>query len=664
MNEDLLDLQYKQSGPTPTAFSIRATRVPMKFTTFNTLNDDILLFGVFRYYRLDEENAWNMASPRTLLGIPPGYANGTPSVDVLDHLPPLPLFIDYRDTTTAICRQDESAIHHALLLWDRLRRIDLHFSPSIMHKSLMLMDEPFQMLEHLSLSSTTKEDTSLVLPKTFLAPNLRRLTLHGISLPNRLRLLSSTVSLVTLVLTNIRASGYFLPRPLIAHLWSLHQLEELTIEFSIPIPRPSAERELLGKRLTPVTLPNLKHLRFQGVSVYLECLVAQIRAPLLERLDIMLFNQLAFVLPHLSHFINTTEAFKLPIATVSFGDEVSIITDHDITQQHGAPFALHVMCKELDWQIDCAAQICCALMTPLSGVQELRLDFDGATVPTRWQNGEIDGTTWHELLRSFIGVNMLRICAALSEEVSRALQVNEVGLDPGLLPGLQEIVIETADSLFGSFIHARQVAGRPLAVRSTLSNAMEGSGSNTTEVTEYTARLLSTIEHRGTVVSQRKWRPQNEALNHSPVPLMMPIHFVHNDRVNLGLPIVLVATHRCMTLLDAGNPAPVGDCSTIFIRINWPGYGEWSSQKIMTRDQTPAHNTITVEKFAKHVASAVCRFMDEQLRVYGGEALWRIWPGGITKDHVILIGVVHVSQGSWQPILQLNRHIIPPSLGS
>ncbi|KAH9059704.1 hypothetical protein EDB87DRAFT_757240 [Lactarius vividus] len=383
--------------PTPTAFNIRATRVPMKFTTVNTLNDDILLLGVFRYYRLDEENAWNVRlgwrkvshvcrrwrhlvhSSAFHLGMHILCTNGTPSVDVLDHLPPLPLFIDYRDTTMAISRQDESTIHHALLLWDRLRRIDLYFSPSILHKSLMLMGEPLPMLEHLSLSSTTNEDTNLVLPKTFLTPNLRHLALNGIGLPNRLRLLSSNVFLVTLVLTNIRASGYFLPRPLIARLWSLPQLEELTIEFSIPIPRPSAERELSGKRLTtPVTLPNLKRLKFQGVSTYLECFISQIRAPLLERLDIALFNQIAWVLPHLSHFINTTEAFKLPIATVSFGDEVSIITDRHITQQPGAPFTLRVVCKDLDWQIDCAAQICCALMTPLSGVQELGLDFDEA----------------------------------------------------------------------------------------------------------------------------------------------------------------------------------------------------------------------------------------------------------------------------------------------
>ena len=37
---------------------------------------------------------------------------------------------------------------------------------------------------------------------------------------------------------------------------------------------------------------------------------------------------------------------------------------------------------------------------------------------------------------------------------------------------------------------------------------------------------------------------------------------------------------------------------------------------------------------------------------------WRIGPGGIAKEDVILIGAVHVSQGSWQPILQLNRYVM------
>jgi hypothetical protein len=112
----------------------------------------------------------------------------------------------------------------------------------------------------------------------------------------------------------------------------------------------------------------------------------------------------------------------------------------------------------------------------------------------------------------------------------------------------------------------------------------------------------------------------------------------------------------------------------------------------MTRDQTSDHRTITLEKFAKRVASAVGRFFDVSvpspppcpleffsLRVTvhrcfnhlhshwlqeaeGLEAQdpnWRVGVGGITKDQVIVVGVVHVSQGSWQPILQLNRYVVP-----
>ena len=39
------------------------------------------------------------------------------------------------------------------------------------------------------------------------------------------------------------------------------------------------------------------------------------------------------------------------------------------------------------------------------------------------------------------------------------------------------------------------------------------------------------------------------------------------------------------------------------------------------------------------------------------EPNWRIGAGGITKGQVLLIGAVHVTQGSWQHILQLNRYL-------
>ena len=54
----------------------------------------------------------------------------------------------------------------------------------------------------------------------------------------------------------------------------------------------------------------------------------------------------------------------------------------------------------------------------------------------------------------------LRIGNGLTEELSRALQVDGVGSHPGFLPGLQDIV--AADNLFASFIDTRRVVGRPV----------------------------------------------------------------------------------------------------------------------------------------------------------------------------------------------------------
>ena len=306
------------------------------------------------------------------------------------------------------------------------------------------------------------------LPETFLAPNLRHLTLSGIRLPAELTLLS-TISLVTLILADIRATTYFLPKDLVRYLQSFSQLEELSISFSVPLPRPSAERELSDALQNPVTLPTLRYLTFKGVGAYLDSLVAQIRAPLLDHLNITLFNQIAFALPHLSHFTNTTEGLDLPTAKIIFThDAVSVVTDHR-TQQLGSRhpgFSLQVICKQLDWQIDSAAQICRSLMPVLSRVERLELDFDGMMIPAEFRDGAVDGVTWRELLEPFIGARGLHICRTLTRELSSALQLDNVGLDPGLLPSLlvlaPKIQEEQAIKAFASFVNICQVAGRPV----------------------------------------------------------------------------------------------------------------------------------------------------------------------------------------------------------
>ena len=380
-------------------------------------------------------------------------------LDTLDHLPPLPLFVRYRDRSIPRLKErDELGICHALRLRGRVRHLELALPPSILHKAVVLMDGHFPILEHLSLSfaTTIENGLPLTLSKNFLAPNLRHLDLPSISPPKRLRVLTSTVSLVKLVLSNIQTSSYFRPRLLVARLSSLPQLEELFIGFSIPIPRPSTERELLGEQGTPVTLPSLTDLQFEGVRAYLESLVAQIMAPRLEQLGVTLFNQVALALPHLSCLIDTTKAFKLPCAVVRFHDrEVDVTTVHH--ELGRGPFLLRVNCKQLDWQIDCAAQICHTLIPALSCVEQLTLNHR-LGIPNELRNGVIDSATWHDLLRSFVGVQRLHIDSRLLKELSRALDVEEVGLDPGFLPNLQ--IIRAEANLFTSFIDTRRVVGR------------------------------------------------------------------------------------------------------------------------------------------------------------------------------------------------------------
>ena len=394
--------------------------------------------------------------------------NGSPIVDMLGHLSPLPLFVVYgpaelgpAELVTMLKEQDELGLYHALRLRDRVCHIDLRLPPSILPKVTALLDGHFPILEHVSLTFSTtssKDSILLTLPKAFLAPNLRRLTLPHISPPRRLQLLTSAVSLVKLELSNIQTSGYFRPRVLAARLGSLPQLKELYIGFSIPVPRPSTERELLGAHGAPVTLTNLKHLWFRGVSAYLESLVAQIRVPRLERLGVTLFNEIAFVLPHLSYLINITEAFKIPGVVVSFyHNEVYVTTVHDNSKSR--PLSFRIICKPLDWQINCAAQICRVLIPVLPFVEILTLRHNYHETP-ELRNNAIDSAAWHDLLSSFNRVKRLKINYPLLGELSCALQVDEVGSDPGFLPNLRSI--HALDNIFTSFIDARQVVGLPV----------------------------------------------------------------------------------------------------------------------------------------------------------------------------------------------------------
>ena len=419
------------------------------YTTIDTLNVGILI-AIFGLYQLDDEESWNLQprwcklthvcqkwrhlihqSPvRLNINIP--FTNGTRPLHMLSHLPPLPIIVDFRGWDAA---GTDSGILHAIQQHDRIRRIDLKAPSSTLDKLIVPMDEPFPTLESLSLLSTTtpEEGTIPMIPKKFSAPNLRHLTSHGTCLPQGPPFSATSISLVTLRLTDIQAPGYFTPDNLAKQLRHTPQLQELSIGFSIPLPRPRAEKELLREPSTLTELPALKCLEFRGVCAYLEGLLARITTPRLERFNISLFPQLTFTLPRLSHVTKTIKGLRRPVASVIFNREsVSFIIG---SRQFGdVTFDLKVGFKQFDWQLTTATQVCGELESILSIAEDVTLQFD--YLPPDWPN-IIDDTGWRELLGPFSNAKRLRIGGPVAPELYHALGSYRAGLPPGLLPVLQ-----------------------------------------------------------------------------------------------------------------------------------------------------------------------------------------------------------------------------------
>ncbi|KAI0266702.1 hypothetical protein BC834DRAFT_109823 [Gloeopeniophorella convolvens] len=170
----------------------------------------------------------------------------------------------------------------------------------------------------------------------------------------------------------------------------------------------------------------------------------------------------------------------------------------------------------------------------------------------------------------------------------------------------------------------------------------------------------------GTVVPQTMWEPQSITDRRQHVEeaeLQMPIFFIRTDGT-VGISLEDAASGRCDTLFNARSPAPLAGRTTTHIRIAWLGYKEFKRQ-VQIRDETAARNPVTISKFAQHVGRSVVAFLnsDRQLDQNCSDprcGKWRIDPQGgldLQPKNLIVIGAVHVSAGSWMPILQLNRFV-------
>ncbi len=142
------------------------------------------------------------------------------------------------------------------------------------------------------------------------------------------------------------------------------------------------------------------------------------------------------------------------------------------------------------------------------------------------------------------------------------------------------------------------------------------------------------IRNTGPVIRQKIWAPKNQSdkirwVYHANEGLHPPIFFVHKDGLGLGLPLVKAAGGDCMCLQGGGQAALVGSSVHAQIRINvssifnihspelmvkvsypsqWCGYLDWSDQ-ILIQSQTQPRQTISLEKFARHLATKTQKFM-------------------------------------------------------
>ena len=170
-----------------------------------------------------------------------------------------------------------------------------------------LMEHPFPELTHLWIKSYPPIQN--VIPCSFLggsAPCLQDLSLIDIPFPTLPELLLSATNLVRLQYNSIPRSGYISPQAMVTGLSALTRLQTLWLTF------PPESRSYRAIRIPPphtrTLLPALTYLCFRGVPEYMEDLVVQIDAPLLDGIEITLFHQEVLEVSQLAKFVCRVES--------------------------------------------------------------------------------------------------------------------------------------------------------------------------------------------------------------------------------------------------------------------------------------------------------------------------------------------------------------------
>ncbi|KZV67890.1 hypothetical protein PENSPDRAFT_754594 [Peniophora sp. CONT] len=185
---------------------------------------------------------------------------------------------------------------------------------------------------------------------------------------------------------------------------------------------------------------------------------------------------------------------------------------------------------------------------------------------------------------------------------------------------------------------------------------------NVVDAYQYPYLLLDLLVNTaiGPVVPQTLWVPRSSrdlAQYVLEATLELPIFFVRNDG-GIGITVADASAGNSASLLGSTRAVNVGGRTSVHLRIQWPGYKEWRRQ-FQTRDETAARSVITLDRFIRHVGRSLDRFLEAMSsEIPDGFPQWRIGPNAIGRQDITIVGVAHVSSGSWMPILQLTRPLL------
>ena len=454
--------------------------------TIDTL-PDLALLGIFEFYNmdaLDEEHieGWHtlvhvcrkwrivvFGSPRRL-DLRLLCTARTPVRKILDVWPLLPIVIRIYGDGNGGVDTFFAALEHK----DRICQLELvDFPRSLSHwkKVLAEMQQPFPALKRLLLMPIY--ENGLVIPASFLggsAPRLQTLHLCGILFPGVSNLLLSATQLVSLDLCFIPRSEYLSPETMLGYISVLTRLERLKIEFDPPQSLPDHQRSRDTPLLTRTLLPVLNKLWLQGISGYLDHLVAGIDTPLLDTLIVTFIDGPIFDTPQLIHFINRTPNYRAH-------DEARLVFQPGynawvtLPQTSGGKIRLEIGSRPSDQLLYLTQLRSSSIPQPfISAVEHLYI-IEGAPWAERLE-GDIEKSPvqWLELLRPYTAVKSLYISRQFKPHIALTLQELVGERVTEVLPALQTLFLEkglpleTIQEAIGQFVVARQLAGHPIAV--------------------------------------------------------------------------------------------------------------------------------------------------------------------------------------------------------